>query len=97
ALKANVLETRDVMFLPEYALGQIAAHSTPYQFRLDREKYPLQEILEVASLAGIRGEEVTARQVQYLQSKNDIIRHWAALGLRSQKSSALKPYNSHIM
>lgn len=97
ALKANVLETRDVMFLPEYALGQIAAHSTPYQFRLDREKYPLQEILEVASLAGIRGEEVTARQVQFLQSKNDIIRHWAALGLRSQKSSALKPYNSHIM
>jgi arylsulfatase A-like enzyme len=97
ALKGNIFRTRDVMFLPEYEIGLISGNTIPYQFRLDRDKYPLEEIFEAASLSGKRGGEITEQQVQLLQSQNKIIRYWAALGLRSQSGDNLKPYRSQLL
>src|SRR5690606_23505380 len=92
-----VLEKRDVMFLPEYSLGKISETTTPNQFRLNREKYPLEAIFEAASLAGKRGKEITGHQIQLLQSKNEHIRYCAALGLRSQSRENLHPHQSIII
>lgn len=96
-LKKNIFESRDVLFLPEYEIGLIAADIPPYQFRLDKEKYPLGKIYEAASLSGKRGAEIAQQQVKLLENGNPIIRYWAALGLRSQSQEVLEPYRRQII
>ena len=96
-LTDDILESRDVMFLPEYEVGIISKTSTPYEFRLSDKNYPIKEIYEAASLSGKRGAPVAKLQLQLLTSKNKIVRYWAMLGLRSQSSNILKPYQSEII
>jgi hypothetical protein len=52
-LQTEVLQSRDVMFLPEYDINLLSDHTTAYEFRLDQEKYPLDEIF--ATLPHYRG------------------------------------------
>src|SRR5690606_28283982 len=85
------------MFLPEYEIGQISKFATPYQYRLDKEKYPLKEIFLAADLAGHRGEEIAAQQVKLLHSPNKIVRYWEGIGLRYQSLEDLKPYHSELL
>lgn len=89
ALKKNVLESKDVMFLPEYEIGLISARQTPYAFRLDEATYPLEAIYAAASLAGRRGEDIALQQLAFLKDANKIIRYWAITGLRSQDHEIL--------
>ncbi len=96
-LKEEVLNSRDVMFLPEYEIAKLSDTTTAYEFRLNYQNYPLKEIYEVASLSGFRDEETTAKQVKALNSENNIIRYWAILGLRSQSANDLKPYSDIII
>ncbi len=96
-LENEILDSRDVHFLPEYEIGIISKHETPYEFRLDKEKYPLTEIYAAASLSGKRGKDIAEKQIQYLQNENNIIRYWAILGLRSQESELLEPFQSKII
>uniref|UniRef100_UPI003217276E sulfatase family protein n=1 Tax=uncultured Draconibacterium sp. TaxID=1573823 RepID=UPI003217276E len=95
-LDQEIMEARDVMFLPEYEIALISEKGTPYEFRLDETNYPLSEIYAAASLSGRRGEEIAAKQIELLKSKNDIIRYWAVIGLRAQSSQILKPYQKEI-
>jgi hypothetical protein len=92
-MKKEILESRDVMFLPEYEIACFQESTTAYEFRLNKEKYPLEEIYEVASLAGFRGKEVAAKQVDFLKSPNKIVRYWAILGLRSQNKEDLQSFS----
>jgi arylsulfatase A-like enzyme len=97
ALKGNILQSRDVMFLPEYEIGLISRSITPYQFRQDKGKYPIEEIYAAASLSGKRGKGIAEQQVKLLDSPNKIIRYWAVMGLRSQSQKVLAPYKAHLM
>ncbi len=94
ALQKNILQSRDVMFLPEYEIGQISQKTTPYAFRQDKQKYPLNEIYATAALSGKRGKEIAAQQMKLLQSTDNIVRYWAIIGLRSQPEKTLKPYKT---
>jgi arylsulfatase A-like enzyme len=96
-LTDGILQSRDVMFLPEYEVGLISKTTTPYQFRLSDKNYPVKEIYGAASLSGKRGASVAKQQLQLLKSKNKIVRYWAILGLRSQPSNILKPFQSEII
>jgi arylsulfatase A-like enzyme len=96
-LRTEVLQSRDVMFIPEYQIGLIAKTITPYEFRRDNIKYPISKIYESAAFAGFRGKEVVAKQVALLQNSNDIIRYWAIVGLRSQSQDDLKPYSGILI
>jgi hypothetical protein len=96
-LADGILQSRDVMFLPEYEVGIISKTTTPYEFRLSDKNYPIKEIYGAASLSGKRGASVAKQQLQLLKSKNKIVRYWAMLGLRSQPSNILKPYQSEII
>ncbi len=96
-LKAEVLKSRDVMFLPEYEIGLLQDATTAYEFRLDNNNYPLEEIYQAASLAGFRGVEVAEQQIELLTHKNPVIRYWAILGLRSQLRETLMPYSKTIL
>jgi arylsulfatase A-like enzyme len=95
-LETEILKSRDVMFLPEYEVGLISENTTAYDFRLNEASYPLEAIYKAASLAGFRGKDVTAKQIGLLGNPNKIIRYWAILGLRNQKSADLKPFSKEI-
>jgi hypothetical protein len=96
-LDEAVIKSRDIMFLPEYELQQISKSSTPFEYRLKDADYAIREIYKAASLSGIRGKDIAAQQVKLLQSKNKIVRYWAALGLRSQSDEHLRPYKQQIL
>jgi hypothetical protein len=96
-MKQEILESRDVMFLPEYEIALLSGTTSAYEFRLNKEKYPLEEIYDVASLAGFRGKEVAEKQIEFLKSPNTIVRYWAILGLRSQNPDVLKSFSDVIL
>ncbi len=95
-LKAEILQSRDVLLLPEYEIGMISTFSTPYEFRLSDKNYPVAEIYKAASLSGFRGSDIAASQAQLLESPNKIVRYWAIVGLRSQSQEVLKPYSKRL-
>lgn len=96
-LKAGILNSRDVMFLPDYEIELLSQTTTPYQFRLDKDNYPINEIYKAASLSGKRGDEVAEQQSELLGSANKIIRYWAIVGLRSHSSMVLSRYRDDII
>ena len=91
-LKDEVIQSRDIMFLPEYEMAQLSIIITPYEFRLDNKKYPIKNIYKAASLSGFRDKKTTAKQIKLLKNSNEAIRYWAMIGLRSQNATNLKPY-----
>jgi arylsulfatase A-like enzyme len=95
-LDEEVMNSRDVMFLPEYEIAMLSDSTTAYEFRMNEDNYPLEAIYEAASLCGFRGKEETAQQVEWLGNPNNIIRYWAILGLRSQNMNDLKPHSEKI-
>lgn len=96
-LKKEILQARDILLLPEYEIGLISKVTTPYEFRLDEHKYPVDKIYEVASLSGFRGKEVAAKQIVLLTNSNQFIRYWSIVGLLSQPSKILKGYKKEII
>ncbi|MCF6358477.1 MAG: sulfatase-like hydrolase/transferase, partial [Draconibacterium sp.] len=96
-LDNKTLNARDVMFLPEYEIGLISKTETPYEFRMDKTRYPLIEIYAAASLSGKRGEEIAKQQISLLKDRNDVVRYWAAIGLRCQNQETLKPFQQEII
>ena len=96
SLKENILASRDVMLLPEYEIGLISGQTTPYQFRLDNQKYPIQEIYSAASLAGLRGDDIARQQVKLLKDPNKIVRYWAITGLRAQSEKDIAPFRDEL-
>jgi arylsulfatase A-like enzyme len=97
ALDNNVLNSRDVMFLPEYEISRIAATATPYEFRQNDAQYPLNEIYQAASLSGLRADDIAAKQIAMLRHQNRVVRYWAGVGLRSQEDSVLKRYREILL
>src|SRR5690606_16411962 len=57
-LEQSILQSRDVMFLPEYELAEIARTGTAYEYRMDDAHYPIKEIYAAARLSGMRGKEI---------------------------------------
>lgn len=96
-LKTEILQSRDVLLLPEYEIGMISKTATPYEFRLDDRNYPIAEIYKAASLSGFRGKDIAAKQIKLLSSANKIVSYWAILGLRSQNPVELKPFSKVIV
>lgn len=96
-LKTEILQSRDVLLLPEYEIGLISETITPYEFRLDDKNYPVAKVYEAASLSGLRGKDIVAKQIKLLGNSNKIIRYWAMVGLRSQSPNGLKPFSKAII
>jgi arylsulfatase A-like enzyme len=96
-LKSEIFKRGDVHFLPEYETGMISRTTTPYEFRLNDEDFPLDMIHFAASLSGLRGEEVTGKQIDLLSDPNKIVRYWAITGLRSQDQKDLEGYRKIII
>lgn len=94
-LEKEILNSRDILFMPEYEMAQLT--ETPYEFRLEESKYPLKEILKAASLSGFRDDKTAEKQAALLKSTNSIVRYWALTGLRSQHNEVLQKYKKAIL
>jgi len=95
-LDEEMINARDVMFLPEYEIGLISKKETPYEYRLDKNRYPFEDIYKAASLSGKRGAVIAEQQASFLKNENGIIRFWAIMGLRSQPKAVLEKYKREI-
>lgn len=95
-LDKEVLNARDVMFLPEYEIAKISENEALYDFRFDKKRYSLKEIYNAASLSGFRSDEVAKKQVGLFKSSNQIVRYWAIMGMRSQNADIIQNYKKEI-
>ncbi|MEO1009771.1 MAG: sulfatase [Bacteroidota bacterium] len=89
-LETRLKKARDILFLPEYELGEISRTTTPFQFRQDSKKYPFEKIHAAASLSGKRDKGTLNKQLDFLKNEYPIIRYWAVLGLQSQTSANIR-------
>ena len=96
-LDEDILQSRDVMFLPEYEIALISKSTTAYEYRTNEANYPLKQIYKAASLSGKRGLDIASEQIRLLKSNDKIIRYWAIVGLRSQDKDVLKRYRFEII
>lgn len=96
-LDEEIMKSRDILFLPEYEIGLISKTGTAYEFRMDKNRYPLKKIYAAASLSGKRGINITKQQISLLASNNKVVRYWAMMGLRCQNSETLKPFQKEII
>ena len=95
-LDTDLLNARDILFAPEYEIGLISKTETPYEYRLDENKYPFKIIYDAASLSGIQGKKTIKKQIKDLKNNDKIVRYWAAIGLMSQDVNLLKPYQNKL-
>lgn len=84
AQEKEILTSKDILFLPEYEIERISKTTTPYAYR---SQLDLKPIYEVAKWAGFRTEKARAAQLKALKSKNQFVRYWALLGLKSDAKS----------
>ncbi|MFC2127119.1 sulfatase [Bacteroidota bacterium] len=95
-LDAAVLQSKDILFMPEYEMAKISENKTPYEYRLDNEKYNFEEIYKAASLSGKKGEHFVKLQIELLNHKNNLVRYWASVGLMSQDKAFLKAHRAKL-
>ncbi|MFW5726727.1 MAG: sulfatase, partial [bacterium] len=96
-LEEKIFSYRDVLFLPEYELAQISQHTTPYEFRQNKQQYPLEEIYQAASLSGRRGADIARQQQELLDHQNSIVRYWAIIGLKAQEQAVIESMQRQII
>lgn len=76
----EILQHKDVLFLPEYEIAQISKTTTPYQYRAQLDLKP---IYNMAKWSGYRMEKAKKIQIKGLKDANKFVRYWALLGLKS--------------
>lgn len=94
--KRKMISQKDIMLLPEGEIASISKFTNPYEYRLSKKNFPIDEIYKAASLSGFRDKAVLKKQLSLLKSNNKIVRYWAVMGMRAQRLNELKPYSAKI-
>ncbi len=79
-LHREIVETRDLGFLPEEQVWSRLATQTPYDMARDQQRYPQMRLLDAASLVGT-GPGSIERLVRGLSDAEPGVRYWSAVGL----------------
>jgi len=90
ALRKNLLDIRDVHFLPENMLHDRFTGSTPYEMGHDPAKYPFEKILDAALLAtewSTSDDTLTT----LLTDSEPAIRYWGTIGVLMRLADTAKP------
>jgi hypothetical protein len=89
-LRAHVLETHDLGFIPEPLMEAVdlLKTETVFSFGQSEENYPLPRILDLAILASNQDPANQPIFTKAFQDENPIIRYWAMVGLRALGSKA---------
>jgi uncharacterized sulfatase len=85
---ANLLDSilvaeKDAHLIPKYTLGEISKNSTPYKFAQNTKFYPFSSVYEMAKLCGDKNAPANLF-IDSLDSKNQFIRYWSAVALKSK-------------
>lgn len=80
ALRAHLVEIRDVCFLPEGEMVARAGGGSPYDLARSDGAYPFSRILDAADLAAGLGSGDGRRLRALLADDDSAVRYWAALG-----------------
>lgn len=83
-LRAQVLRTHDLGFMPEPLMQQIdlSGDLTVFEYGQIEENYPLEAVYDMAVLASAMEPRNSAQLAEALKHENASLRYWAALGLR---------------
>ncbi len=83
ALKAHLIATRDIGFLPEHEIHAraAAAGSTPWEVGHDDAKYPMADVYAAADLASSLKPGVGADLVKAMGHADSAVRYWGVMGL----------------
>ncbi len=82
-------EIKDIGFMPEYEMQKRSQVKTPYDLRAD---YDINSIVDAAMLVG-GGPDMLLQQLNLLNSTDDLVRYWAAVGIYNQGSNAVSKVN----
>lgn len=96
-LQHHVIEQKDVMFLPEGRFSEVQKTQTLFEFRKDEKAYPIEQIVKVAMLSGLKTDEAIKAQINALSNPNVTVQYWAAMGLRSHEKVMLKKYLPQLL
>jgi N-sulfoglucosamine sulfohydrolase len=80
-LRAWILETRDLGFLPESEMVRRCDGAAPFDMARRPDAYPLERILEAAEQVG--QADARPRQQALLRDTDPAVRYWAAVGLHA--------------
>lgn len=88
-------QTRDVGFIPEALLADMATKTPLYDYA--RQSYALDRVIETASFASSRNPVHAPELIRRLNDPDPVIRYWAATGITILKTpSAKAPLHQHL-
>ncbi len=97
ALRAHLLATRDLGFLPEAERERRRGSDAPYTFGHDDRRYPLERILEAAEVASAGGAKSASQLRAWLNDPEPGVRYWAVLGHRIRGGAAVKAARADLL
>ncbi|WP_207534118.1 sulfatase-like hydrolase/transferase [Desertivirga arenae] len=97
-LHKTLVETRDIGFIPEAQLEEIAKSTAPYDFARS-SGYDVARVLETAELASSRDPKQLPEITKRLKDKDAVVRYWAATGITilGTKASSAKAQVSELL
>jgi uncharacterized sulfatase len=93
-----ILKVRDVGFLPEGEIRSRSKGSNPYDMGHDKQKYPLEKVLDMAEIASWSSPYTVPRLLDGLTDVDSAVRYWAAQGLLmdGRLARALEDTSPHV-
>lgn len=89
ALRAQLLEWRDVGFLPEGEIHARAGKDAPWTMGQDDARYPIERILTMAETASALEAKAVPALREGLQDGDSAVRYWGAMGLLMRGEAAI--------
>jgi uncharacterized sulfatase len=96
AHREHVLAVRDVGFLSEAEMHRRAGEMSLYEYGHDRQRYPLEKIVEMAQLAAARDAGAVAQLRAGLREADSGVRYWAAQGVLIRGSAAVRAAQENL-
>ena len=84
------IRIRDVGFLPEHEIHERSTGSTPYEMAKDRDRYPLERIMDTAERASSLSPDAIPMLVRRLEDPDSAVRYWAAMGLLMRETQGVR-------
>lgn len=94
---SQVMAIRDTGFIPEGERYERSMDSSPYQLGHDPDRYPVEQILEVAQRASSLQPDAIPELIQAMNSEDSTIRYWGALGILMRGEPAVSKSHQELV
>jgi len=100
ANREHLLAIRDSGFLPEAEMMDRASKDTIYQMVRDRQRYPLEKLIDAAELAAGRDAADVTKLIELMKAEDAGLRYWGAVGCAVREDDAkeaLQPLKKRLL